>query len=279
MLSKIFLKKNKKRVIIHAGMTKTGSTSLQFSLYNNKEALAEEGILYPDTQGSNNHYFLIEGKKNIGTVISEIKNSPHNIAIISCELFYNLKDERVKSIYDALNKYFDLEVLIFIRNHIEWLESIYGQHVGQYEHQYMGDIDDFILDFNEHLNFYSIVEKLKEEVKHVHVIGYDYSKAYEGIIQSFFTKLSFPKLSINLGVESIKRKANPSFCFTSLFIMKLMNKEGLIKSRDDYIKISRYLKFNSNPCQKTSFIDNDKITLNISHSYIAKLISKLILAK
>ncbi|MGH1398028.1 MAG: hypothetical protein ACRBCT_02330 [Alphaproteobacteria bacterium] len=43
----------KKKLILHIGQSKTGTTSLQYFLHANKEKLSEMGILYPDVYRAN----------------------------------------------------------------------------------------------------------------------------------------------------------------------------------------------------------------------------------
>ena len=47
-----------KRLVIHAGMAKTGSSSIQESLWRARDALAGEGVYYPDWQPFNHSYEL-----------------------------------------------------------------------------------------------------------------------------------------------------------------------------------------------------------------------------
>src|SRR5215471_11213896 len=45
-------------VVLHVGMRKTGTSSIQFFLRDNREPLASRGVLYPTTPGRARHYRL-----------------------------------------------------------------------------------------------------------------------------------------------------------------------------------------------------------------------------
>jgi len=47
-----------KEIVVHFGVHKTGTTSIQHALFGAREALATEGILYPDILGKPNHFDL-----------------------------------------------------------------------------------------------------------------------------------------------------------------------------------------------------------------------------
>ncbi|MEL7014377.1 MAG: hypothetical protein AAFO72_14015, partial [Pseudomonadota bacterium] len=49
---------NTMKCILHIGLQKCGSTSLQRWLFANREALKDHGVLYPETLGTPNHTFL-----------------------------------------------------------------------------------------------------------------------------------------------------------------------------------------------------------------------------
>ncbi|HEX5860251.1 MAG TPA: hypothetical protein VFY58_00315, partial [Nocardioides sp.] len=48
----------RRAVVLHIGMGKTGTTSIQGWLHRNRERLAERGILYPASPGERRHVRL-----------------------------------------------------------------------------------------------------------------------------------------------------------------------------------------------------------------------------
>ena len=138
------LKIPKLKLIIHAGTPKTGTTSLQIYLDKKQRKLRGKGILYPHNldklQNSNapkhqwfeknlvttNLESLLENFKNI---ISQVKNDTHTI-ILSSEGIYNywwnFPDES-KDVLCAFSELFDVEIWVWFREPIVFIESYYKQ--------------------------------------------------------------------------------------------------------------------------------------------------------
>jgi len=138
------LKVQKLKLIIHAGTPKTGTTSIQTYLDKKQRKLRGKGILYPHNlekiQNSTapkhqwieknlvttNFESFLENFKNI---ISQVKNDTHSI-ILSSEGIYNywwdFPDES-KEFLCELSKIFDIEVWVWFREPLVFIESYYKQ--------------------------------------------------------------------------------------------------------------------------------------------------------
>lgn len=132
------------KLIIHAGTPKTGTTSLQTYLDKRQRKLRGKGILYPhnleklpnSTAPKHQWFeknlvtahvdFFLENFKNI---ISQVTADTHTI-ILSSEGIYNywwdFPDES-KEILAELNKLFDIEIWVWFREPIAFIESFYRQ--------------------------------------------------------------------------------------------------------------------------------------------------------
>ena len=132
------------RLIIHAGTPKTGTTSLQTYLDKRQRKLRGKGILYPhniknikNTSAPKHQWFeknlvsthlenFIENFKNI---IAQVKEDTHTI-ILSSEGIYNywwdFPDES-KDLLREVNKRFDVEVWVWFREPLAFIESYYKQ--------------------------------------------------------------------------------------------------------------------------------------------------------
>lgn len=90
-----------KSIVIHAGPGKTGSSALQKCLHSNREALAAQGVLYPEHQLDANgissghifsvgHFenkaFVVEPEK-VERLVAQFEQSPHHTLILSSEFF------------------------------------------------------------------------------------------------------------------------------------------------------------------------------------------------
>ena len=134
----------KLKLIIHAGTPKTGTTSLQTYLDKKQRKLRGKGILYPhnldDIQNPNapkhqwfeknlvttNLHSLLANFKNI---ITQIKEDTHTI-IISSEGIYNYWwdfPDASKNILFELNQLFEIQVWVWFREPLTFIESYYKQ--------------------------------------------------------------------------------------------------------------------------------------------------------
>jgi len=147
------------RIIIHAGMPKTATTSIQRSLFDNYAVLLEEGILYPKTHNHMdyeddtiiNHCEYIENvinpvpsyfraarkytkedsKKLVANTTDKIAQliKPHsvNTVILSSEFLYLKQAKDIKKLKKYLEKSLDcpisFDVIIYLRSILAWMDS------------------------------------------------------------------------------------------------------------------------------------------------------------
>ena len=138
------LKVQKLKLIIHAGTPKTGTTSLQTYLDKKQYKLRGKGILYPhnleklkNPTAPKHQWFeknlvtthLENFLENFKNIISQVKNDTHTI-ILSSEGIYNywwdFPDES-KDILSELSKLFEIEVWVWFREPLVFIESYYKQ--------------------------------------------------------------------------------------------------------------------------------------------------------
>ena len=132
------------KLVIHAGTPKTGTTSVQTYLNKKQLKLRKKGILYPHNIESlqkstapKHQWFeknlvtthvenFLENFKNI---ISQVNKDTHTI-ILSSEGIYNywwdFPDES-KELLRELRKLFDVEVWVWFREPVAFIESYYKQ--------------------------------------------------------------------------------------------------------------------------------------------------------
>lgn len=111
----------KKKCYLHIGLTKTGSTFLQNTLYNNYELLKASGCLYPIDHTFHYRHQLCEtdGGNFLSSYINIIQNSECHSAILSSEPISYLSPET----YQELGHIFDLKIVVFLRSLPSWIES------------------------------------------------------------------------------------------------------------------------------------------------------------
>jgi len=176
------LKDQKLKLIIHAGTPKTGTTSLQTYLGKKQRKLRGKGILYPhnldklqNPSAPKHQWFeknlvttnLQSFLENFKNIISQVKTDTHTI-ILSSEGIYNywwdFPDES-KTILSELSKRFDIEVWVWFREPLVFIESYYKQCIRNPQVQsnpcYGKDLSFAeMLDiewFSQHLNYQGFV--------------------------------------------------------------------------------------------------------------------------
>ncbi len=132
------------KLIIHAGTPKTGTTSLQTYLGKKQYKLRGKGILYPhnldkihNPNAPKHQWFeknllttnLESFVENVRNIISQVKEHTHTI-ILSSEGIYNYWwdfPEESKAILSELSKLIVIEVWVWFRDPLEFIESYYKQ--------------------------------------------------------------------------------------------------------------------------------------------------------
>lgn len=117
------------RLLIHAGIHRTGTTSLQRLMAANRAALAERGVHYP---GSGPHHQplawrLKNGKSDSADVEALLAEAPEGaLVVLSGEDFAT---HRNLDWLKALVAEHEVRVHFYLRRQDHWLNSWYNQHV------------------------------------------------------------------------------------------------------------------------------------------------------
>lgn len=122
-----------KNLIVHFGIHRTGTTTIQRILQHNIHKLADQGILLPRINNSHDHssiaWGLFSNKIPIQTLIenieSQILDSTKTI-LLSHEDFSIIQSE---SWLRELSEKFHTKAIVYLRRQDLWLESWYNQHI------------------------------------------------------------------------------------------------------------------------------------------------------
>ena len=142
--------KRQRKLYLHVGTQKTGSSFLQHMLRLNAATLYDAGISYlqfeEDLVGSGNGGALIEAS------VTEGLDPPfdqyfgkHSVAIVSSELMYSAGFNWLKIFRAAKAQRIQIVVVAFFRNPASWLLSSYSQSVSR--HGYGKSLESFISEF------------------------------------------------------------------------------------------------------------------------------------
>ena len=204
------------KLLIHIGMPKTGTTSLQHFLFENNEILHSKGWDYPNISSkvplrdykSREKLFFINGwglrvtceksddlsKKQFNDIMNYLLECLEKYdVIVSCEsLWYtDLKQflEKIKSFYK------NIKVLVYIRRQDKIIESLWNEYIKNDISRFhvLKEINEF---YSEYLNYLFKIQQIEEIVGSKNIIVRIFEKeAFEpvgkngDIISDFLTVL------------------------------------------------------------------------------------------
>lgn len=130
-----------KKLYFHVGQYKTGSTSLQMFLANNRERLSRAGVLYPAALARDGGHFILDDRlraefrfqgrhADLGELLDEVSSREHGTLILSCEAFsgdldqFNIEQtmhgwKRIAEIFGS----YRICPVVYIRRQDEAIES------------------------------------------------------------------------------------------------------------------------------------------------------------
>lgn len=245
-----------KKLILHVGMTKTGSSSLQNTLEENRFNLMECGYYYPvlgtnrerdiRRERINGHAnllqrFLDQDDRFLSSFLNELSsvNERCDILILSSE---NLSDERFFQIVD-LEKFLNwlkidtVEIILFLRQPDEWFFSYYKDKIANLNNDFAEKPDEFL----ERLLNRNLIDYLYMET-HFSRFGKCTVLNYEKILQDGGTS---SWLSNYLGLKNIRsfkknQTINSSFSDEKAINVYFLKKLGL--KQNDLIKLSNAIR-------------------------------------
>lgn len=173
------------KLILHCGIHRTGSTSIQKNLTSNREALKRQGFLYPEIEGVSSPDSLpsrlnVEASKIarfFGEIETQASHRTHTV-ILSSEDLCRIKNFRFLK---GVPKKYEIYVALYLRRQDLWLESWYNQNVKwPWDAEFSGsDIQYFIGKSKNFpwINYENLLGRIEEFVPlekiHVRCIGED----------------------------------------------------------------------------------------------------------
>lgn len=155
-----------KRVVIHVGLPKCGSSSVQLRLAGARAELAAAGIGYPLTDPATGHPLLdppepeaclpqhmrlsglltrAEGQGVLAALLDAFEASGLGTLVLSSESFIRRAHLYADDALAALHGY-DVAVVLFVRRRDQWLLAMYKQAVRAWERRWRGSFDRWLDD-------------------------------------------------------------------------------------------------------------------------------------
>jgi len=213
-----------KKIILHIGRHKSGTSSIQSFLYNNQKYLIQNGFNYPIkciNKGVVAHHAFsaLLKKQNFKTTpsidqIATLKQKfqplfsnllEDKINVISSEAFQNCDPKLVAQIFEG----YQVSVVVYLRNEIKYLASAYAQKIHATDCN--GDIFVYANAFNiNYLNFLSSWEKSFNNRLKVRIFDQNYLKDFDVVSDFIFNFLNikvlpqdyFPFKYYNIGLTN-----------------------------------------------------------------------------
>ncbi len=130
----------KKKLFLHIGMGKTGTTALQDFFWDNRKLLAQLGVSYPKTgMQSNAHHLLsphiprfLEGQWNFQKVrdwAPELAKCKQDRILLSSELMAWADEAAARKYCAQVSAWFDVYVVIYLRRQDNIIMASYNQQI------------------------------------------------------------------------------------------------------------------------------------------------------
>lgn len=218
-----------RRLIIHAGMPRAGSSSLQEALFHHRVALESAGLLYPalglhhaasgDLAQIYNHKLLFQSARGLwpatsyrplhAEIAAQIAASPAETVMLSYEGWWDPNHHRrLKRTLWLLTKLVpDLtpEIAVVVREPVAFLVSLYkldvlhGRTAENFEAYWPGKLDD------RRLRYSTIGDSLNQLAAAQHVIGFDTAAASGELLGHVLKAMELGKVLASPGLAHVPR--------------------------------------------------------------------------
>ncbi len=218
---------------IHIGTHKTGSTSIQYFLFKNRNKLKEQGFLYPLSGIPKKNLFgqhhlaaaflenwqLNTYNPNAGgweEVISEANNFPDKNIIISSENFclprFDL--EQIYKVKNYLSQY-TVKIVVYLRRQDNYLISQYRQFIGA--NKYSDSFQQFISEQKWLIDYYKILQPWQQVfgTQNIIVRVFEPERFKNDLLDDFLDTIDYPQNRREL-IKTSMQSVSPSIKETNL---------------------------------------------------------------
>lgn len=271
----------KKKLYLHIGTHKTGSTALQVYLTHNRSTLRKSGVLYPDIgtpefsrfgqhliawsyfenqdylpffKGNRLHREELKGLKLAEQIRSVSSDTSIHTIILSSEEFSILNPIEVKALANELED-FDVWVIIYFRRQDKYLEASYGTSVlyGNYKKNF----NQFSNNQRMKLDYYNVTKSWESQFpQQVIVKSYESPSVKSDIVSDFLGIIRVDKENLNNIPNSI---LNKSISAHAIEVIRGLRLRGWRESDLDLLKGKFEKLYNSyHKDQLGSFMSRDQ---------------------
>lgn len=238
-----------KKVTLHVGLEKTGSTYLQDVFFHNQEVLAQKGVHYAHAGiEDRQHYWIAKGlgfryqpqpideakeREALEALAVEYANCEAEYFFLSSEHFdVNLNLDSCKALIETFADA-SVDVVVVMRNQVDYARSRYIEHIK------WGGIRTFreFLDVTVPRQEYDFDHKVATwEAAGANVRIVDYDKAKRALLEEFLACAGFPVSQEELTIAEQAHNVSPSIDFMELVRLSNVGVEPALR-RDRYLRL------------------------------------------
>ena len=271
-----------RKLFLHIGTHKTGTSSIQRFLYENNTTLIKNNVYYLKEFTNNNaHHELakcfrdLNDDKKKSLLLSykdKVQTIRSGIFILSSERFgWLLKSKDVKYLYDQLDIFDEINIIVYFREPSSYLKSFYQTTVKDIKVRNKISPTQYFKDSKNILgtNYRVYVRKWKNIFKDSEIIIKKFENIKNNLIMDFLDTIKFD-LSNKFTNENMNIQINKSFNFKNTEILRILNEIGI--NQDDFRKIKKSMLSMENMSEEEYYNKNlleeyKKIYFDINNGY------------
>ncbi len=185
------------KVVVHGGMHKTATTSLQSMMHKNRERLLQLGIFYPNSGGIH-HDILLNVKRpdwnpeKLNSQLLAAENSKADLCFLSAEVVSTLSRIQFAALNECFNNYNTVYVFCF-RHWVEFLPSRWAQYSRRRDTQSFDHYLDYVTSpSNNHINCkFTNVLRLAEGYKKIGISFQNAIASPYGVVGTILRSIDF----------------------------------------------------------------------------------------
>lgn len=291
-----------KKLVLHIGNHKTGTSTLQLTLKQNEAGLKRQGFSFfqenPDgtisKEGNSSHWVSFENQNPLTASVVDglalaASKLPGTVIVSTEELSWLFKKENIQSFHDELLKYFStIEVICYLRRQDQHAISHYQQACKNpfwKTFNYFGNSIAALPEYQDHLqlyfDYYTRISTWSEIFGKNNIVLRVYDKEHlykESVVDDFAKQLG-------LVFEERLKNTNISYSVDKTKINHLMNTVGVdpknrfgintrfkegqkpLPSQDQAIKFYNYFKESNKNLNKQFRLTDDEFLFNDDFSF------------
>jgi len=252
-----------KKLIVHIGIGKTGTSSIQKMLMDNKILLDNNYYYYPSIAGSKDaHHYLANYhlsnlddkiRVHLNNIIQVFKRNDYKVLLLSSEQFCYCKNSYVKEFSSYFHDW-DVRVIFYVRKQFKLIKSTFLQKLVEGS----AYSDDIVTFFNESKIGFNYLNRVKSWDNYFGANSID-ARLFDGkenVCQDFIEAAGLNKLEIHNSSYNVNQSILPDF----VQLISLINGlDPCANDRRDIFDNIKDLSLRFKECSRALLLDDDLI--------------------